>query len=298
LKGYNFGKKGEETEGFTLVELLVVISVMSMLMAIMMPVLSKVRHQAQTLVGMVNQREIVTAVNCYAVDNEGSYPESVATIGAGSHWNWQEPTMLTGYRSRSPQVHRSMSAYLGSYIEDGSKVFCLNAPEKYEYLQQAWDAGDDWDNPDTAPMSDPVFGTYCFYWDYIGFMGQPWGIFRGPQNSSDGPEKSSLLVSDYFGYDHWRNPNSYGGCEKFINSTLTPGTYVSSAFRSYRGAGGEAGLSVLKIKLHAGYTDGHVESYYPSETVPMEVSITPDGSVPYPRGAGPGIFYLPEEALH
>jgi type II secretory pathway pseudopilin PulG len=281
-----------------LVELLVVISIMSMLTAILVPVLDKVRREARTLLGMINQREIVTAVNCYAVDNDGSYPESVATMGSGNCWNWQEPTTLTGYRKRSPQLHRSMSAYLGSYIEDASKVFCINAPEKYQYLQQAWDSGDDWDNPDTVPAPDPVIGTYCFYWNYIGFMKEPFCIFRGPQSSSDGPEKSRLLVSDYFGYDHWRNPNAYGSCEKFINSTLTPGTYVSSAFRSYPADNGEADLAVLKIKLHAGCTDGHVERYYPTETVPMEVSITPDGSEPYPSGAGAGIFYLPENALH
>ncbi len=206
--------------------------------------------------------------------------------------------MLTGYRRRNPRLHRSMSAYLGSYIEDASKVFCSNAPDEYEYLQQAWDAGDDWDNPYTTRIPDPVIGTYCFYFNYIGFMAEPWGIFRGPQRSSDGPDKSRLLVSDYFGYDHWRNPNAYGSCEKFINSTLTPGTYVSSAFRSYPTASCQPDLTMIKIKLHAGYTDGHVECYYPSETIPMEVSITSDGSQPYPSGAGPGIFYLPEDALH
>jgi hypothetical protein len=129
-------------------------------------------------------------------------------------------------------------------------------------------------------------------------MAEPWGVFRGPQSSSDGPEKSRLLISDYFGYDHWRNPGAYGSCERFINSTLTPGTYVSSAFRSYPTASGQPDLTMIKIKLHAGYTDGHVECYYPSETVPMEVSINSDGSEPYPSGAGPGIFYLPEDALH
>ena len=271
---------------------------MSMLMAMLVPVLDKVRRQAQTLLVMINQREIVTTLNCYTVDNEGSYPESVATIGSGSDWNWQEPTVLTGYRRRGPQFHRSMSAYLGGYMEGAGKVFCCNAPERYGYLQQSWDAGDDWDNPLTAPDSDPVIGTYCFYFNYTGFMGEPLGIFQGPQSSSDGPGKSRLLISDYFGYDHWRNPGAYGSCEKFIHSTLTPGTYVSSAFRSYQADDGQADLTMIKIKLNAGYTDGHVECYYPSETVPMEVSITPDGSEPYPSGAGPGIFYLPEDALH
>ena len=271
---------------------------MSMLMVVFVPVLGKMGREAQTLLGMINQRDIATSLNCYTVDNDGRYPESVATIGTDSNWNWQEPTMLTGYRRRSPEVHRSMSAYLGGYIKDAGRVFCRNAPQQYRYLQQAWDAGDDWDNPDTSPTQDPVIGVYCFYFNYIGFMERPWDIFKGPQTSSDGTRISKLLVSDYFGYDHWRNPNAYGGCEKFINSILAPGTQVSSAFRSYPVADDQAALSVLKIKLNAAYTDGRVESYYPSQTIPMQVSITSDGTVPYPRSAGPGIFYLPESAMH
>jgi prepilin-type processing-associated H-X9-DG protein len=56
-------------------------------------------------------------------------------------------------------------------------------------------------------------------------------------------------------------------------------------------------LNTIDIKLNAGYTDGHVESYKTSEVVPMKVSLIPDGSVPYPNGVGPGIFYLPANAV-
>ncbi len=290
--GYNLGKKDREDRGFTLIELLVVISIISLLTAMLMPVMGRVRRRARTLQGIVNQREIVSALNYYAVDNDGIYPESVATIGVGSCWNWQEPTMLTGYRRRSPQLHRSMSEYLYSYIKDAGTLFCKNAPEKYKHLQKAWDAGDDWDNPDTSPVPDPVIGSYCFYWNYIGFLEGTRSTFKGPQSSSDGPERSKLLVSDYFGYGHWRSPNAYGSCEEFVKATVTPGTYVSSAYWSCLRSE-KVNLNTIAVKLHAGYTDGHVESYHPLETVPMKVSITPDGSVPYPSGVGPGIFYLP-----
>ena len=40
----------------------------------------------------------------------------------------------------------------------------------YKHLQQSWDAGDDWDHPETSPRPDPVFGTYCFYWNYTGYL--------------------------------------------------------------------------------------------------------------------------------
>lgn len=69
---------------FTLVELLVVISIISVLMGILLPALGKVRRQAKTLIGINNQRQIVLAINCFAMDNDESYPESVATMKFGA----------------------------------------------------------------------------------------------------------------------------------------------------------------------------------------------------------------------
>jgi hypothetical protein len=166
---------------------------------------------------------------------------------------------------------------------------------KYKYFQQAWKAGDDWDNPETSFLADPVFGTYCFYWNYVGFLGEGKAPFRGPQDMLGG--QSELLVSDYFGYDHHRSPNAYGSCERFGGSTVTFGTVVSSAYWSLLNSGGNIALDTLNIKLHAGFTDGHVESFTSSEIVPMKVSIIPNGNVPYPSGVGPGIFYLPRNGL-
>lgn len=288
----------QRQKGFTLIEVLVVISIISLLMAILVPALGKARHQARTIVGMGNMRQIVGSVNLFALDNDNQYPESVATIGFGDHWNWQEPTMLTGYRKRSPQLHRSMSAYLHNYIADASIIFCPNAPKKYKYLQQAWDAGDDWDNPETPPVPDPVIGTYCFYWNYTGYLGNASQLFKGPRSTLGGRGQSKLLVSDYFGYDHWRSPNAFGSCIKFEGADITEGTWVSSAYWSRPASGSSVNLDTIEISLYGGYTDEHVERYNPSDVIPMKVSITSDGSTPYPSGVGPGIFFLPRNALH
>lgn len=284
--------------GFTLVELLVVLAGIAMLMAILLPALGKAKRQAKALLGMSNQRQTLSGVNFFAMDNDGRYPESVATIGFGDHWHWQEPTMLTAYRQRSPGLHRSMSTYLRSYIKDASIMFCPNAPRKYKYIQEAWDAGDNWDNPETGPIPDPVLGTYCFYWNYTGFLEGGRGPFRGPSGPSGRRGRSELLVSCYFGYNHWRSPNAYGSCEGFKGARVTEGTSVSSAYWSRQKSGGNVSLDTLGIELTAGYADGHVECYRPSEVVPMRVSITSDGSVPYPDGIGPGVFYLPRNGLH
>ena len=280
--------------GFTLIELLVVISIISLMMGITLPVFSRIRRQARTMLSMSNQRQIVSTMNLYASDHNERYPESVATIGAGNTWNWTDSTRLTGNRRRSPQLYRAMSEYLRRYIPDASIMYCPNAPQKYEHLQKAWDAGDNWDNPNTAFPADPVGGTYCFYWNYRGFVGGRRIVFKGPQGPASSGRYSKLLVSDYFGYDHWRNPGSFSSCEPFDGADITPETYLLSSFWFRKSDADDFPV----IKLRAGYTDGHVETYSASNVVPIKVSITADGTVPYPDGMGPGVFYLPRNALH
>ena len=121
-------KAGDETRGFTLIELLVVISIIAVLMAILAPALGKVRRQARAIVAAQNQKEITTATNIFASDNNERFPESVATVGFGSNWNWSDPTKLIGNTHRSPGMHRAMSEYLKSYIPDARTMYCPNAP--------------------------------------------------------------------------------------------------------------------------------------------------------------------------
>jgi len=290
--------KHSQGYGFTLIELLVVISVISVLMGILLPTLGAVRRQARALLGMNNQREIVAAVSNYAHDHDERYPKSMATITQGDSWWWQEPTMMTASQPRPLRTHRSMSFYLHTYIEDADVMSCPSAPREYKYLQQAWDAGDAWNHPDTKYSLDPVLGSYCFFWSYVGHLGHGASPFRGPRNSLGGRGHSNLIMSDYLGYDHHRSPGAYGSCEKLKGGSVTPGTEVSSAYWSRAGSSGDSGLAALNVKLHAGYVDGHVESFKPSETMPMKVSMTPNGSIPYPNGVGlgPGNFYLPHKA--
>jgi len=264
-------------------------------MAIVLPTFNKVRRQARAVVAAQNQKEIISGTTLFASDNNGRFPESVATVGFGNTWNWSDPTKLTGNTHRSPGIHRAMSEYMRSYIPDARTMYCPNAPQRYKYLQQAWDAGDAWDYPEDDSFStDPVGGTYCFYWNYKGYIGGRRVVFRGPQGPASSGRYSKLLVTDYFGYDHWRSPWSYGSCEQFGGAEINPETWLLSAYWFREGDIEDT----PEIKLRAGYTDGHVETYSPSDTVPMKVSITSDGTTPYPNGMGPGIFFLPRNALH
>ncbi len=65
----------------------------------------------------------------------------------------------------------------------------------------------------------------------------------------------------------------------------------------YRPASGGSNLSNINVKLHAAYTDSHVESFKPSEAVPMKAIMDRFTNEPYPSGMGPGDFYIPRNGL-
>jgi len=63
-------------KAFTLVELLVVISVVALLMAILMPALSRAKQESQSIVCLNNLRQMLLAANVYANENDGFYPSA------------------------------------------------------------------------------------------------------------------------------------------------------------------------------------------------------------------------------
>ena len=285
------------SHSLTLVELLVVISIISVLMALMWPVLARVRRQARTTLGINNLRQIVSGVNLFAFDNQERYPQSVATVGPGDGWNWSSPRKIAALDFTTLSPHRSISEFLRSYIEDGRIMFCPNAPKKYTYIQEAWDAGDEWSHPNSGLEKDAVIGTYCFYWNYVGYMvGRDKPLLRGPQGPAAGGRKQSkLVVSCYFGFDFYRSPDAYGTCEWFAGADTTPEFTETSAYWS-RPESDEVDLDTINIKLHAGYTAGHVESYTPSQVIKMMVILDRATNELYEHH-GPGKYYLPKNSM-
>jgi prepilin-type N-terminal cleavage/methylation domain-containing protein/prepilin-type processing-associated H-X9-DG protein len=78
---------------FTLVELLVVIGIIGVLVAILMPVLSKARRQANTVQCLSNERQLMMATIQYCNDWDGSMP---FTGWGASGPNWLNNTPPSG----------------------------------------------------------------------------------------------------------------------------------------------------------------------------------------------------------
>jgi len=80
-----------ERRGFTLVELLVVIGIMSLLIALLLPALGRARAQAKTIKCLSNLRQVGLALMMYSNDNHNWVPEDFiyadpASTSANYRW--------------------------------------------------------------------------------------------------------------------------------------------------------------------------------------------------------------------
>jgi prepilin-type N-terminal cleavage/methylation domain-containing protein len=91
--------KMHSKKAFTLVELLVVISIIALLMAILMPALQRVKKQAQDMVCRSNLRQYGIAQNVYLDGNDDKYPDAWVSLvknetpvaGYQRYCRWHDP---------------------------------------------------------------------------------------------------------------------------------------------------------------------------------------------------------------
>jgi prepilin-type N-terminal cleavage/methylation domain-containing protein/prepilin-type processing-associated H-X9-DG protein len=127
-------------KAFTLIEMLVVIFVISLLLAIVLPVFNAVKAQGKSVVCKSNIRQLALANSSYANENNGHYaPASLDIFGDepdNNNHRWH------GVRDSKDEPFDASRGPLSPYLDDVS----LQCPAKvrfkqFEYLHPKYDSG-------------------------------------------------------------------------------------------------------------------------------------------------------------
>lgn len=117
--------------GFSLIEMLVVISIMALLLAVLLPSLRKARRQAQVVVCASNLRHIGVAIHTYAMDFGDLIPfgpEGRSVTGTNFYTSKGNVTSLISLEGDGEPV--GLGLLLDGYLSEQPKVlFCPGADQ-------------------------------------------------------------------------------------------------------------------------------------------------------------------------
>jgi len=126
--------------GFTLTDLLVSIAVVTVLIGLLLPSLSKVHEASHRIVCASNLRQNGLALHLYANDNDSWLPESSFAVGNGDDWDSDPLYVRLDGRTRGYNVMfwDGMGHLISqAYLSDPRVFYCPSHTDQIEFEQYA-----------------------------------------------------------------------------------------------------------------------------------------------------------------
>ncbi|MCF7973420.1 MAG: type II secretion system GspH family protein [Phycisphaerae bacterium] len=173
---------------FTLIELLVVIGILIVLLAIMLPAMSRAREQAKVTCVNAELRQIGLCLDMYMQANEGKHPPTRQDCGMGWEDHQLPPELVDGGYLAKPVQGSGMSVGIEDRYNRGNTYRywavgelvqnSLYVPDKYARLYVPkgfpdWEGDPEedlyYDTPKTSPVTWVVYSQGPNYdpWDLI-----------------------------------------------------------------------------------------------------------------------------------
>jgi prepilin-type N-terminal cleavage/methylation domain-containing protein len=175
-------------KGFTLIEVLVVIAIIALLMAILMPSLSRAKEQAKIVVVNAELRQIGICLDMYMNDNNGKHPPTRQDCTMGWSDHQLPPELVDGGYLPKPESSSGMSAGIedrynrsntykywavGELYQNGKfmeyKKADLYIPKGFPYNEGTKETDIEYDDPKTSPVTWVIFseGPNFDEWEII-----------------------------------------------------------------------------------------------------------------------------------